>query len=87
MGNELKSLVDTMNELLKEIRSKSSASELEYYEFYHGNELIMVGTLREISDYTGFSESTLKNYSYPSHINSEKRTETSPMVFKVGCKK
>ena len=55
---------------------------LENYALYHGNELIRVGTLKELSKYTKFSEGTLKNYSYPSHIKKTEGTN-APRVMKV----
>jgi predicted ATP-dependent protease len=53
------------------------------YEFYHGNELIMVGNLKQIAQYTTYDESTLKNYSYPAYLKKTKDSKTAPRLIKI----
>lgn len=80
MINELS---ERINEDLKNLRKLvSEEKNTKFYEFYHGKQLIMVGTLKEISKYTGYSESTLKNYSYKSYLKKA-TAETSPRVIKI----
>lgn len=77
-------LVERINADLKDLRKIVHKNELlEVYEFYHGDELIMVGSLRGIAEYTTHSLSTLKNYSYPSYLSRVKESKTAPKLIKV----
>ena len=85
MSIKVEQLISDINERLKELRKIIYRSEmLEIYELYHGNELIMVGTLKQISEYTGHVESTLKNYSYPGYLQKTKNSKTATRLIKVG---
>lgn len=78
-------LIERINNDLQELRRMVNRADfLEIYEFYNGKELIMVGTLKQIAQYTMYSESTLKNYSYPSHLKKTKYSETAPRLIKIG---
>lgn len=85
---EIEILIQRINEDLKLLRKLvNEKPKLDIYEFYHGDDLIMVGTVQQIADYTGYSKSTLMNYSYPSYLNSPKRGKNAPKLYKVGDKK
>ena len=82
---DIEKITQEINDNLKLLRQMTyKQPEIDIYEFYHGDELIMVGTLRQISDYTMYAQSTLLNYSYPSYLNSPKRGKNAPKLYKVG---
>jgi len=83
MENE--TLIEKINEDLKLLRKLTNEKPMfQIYEFYNGDQLIMVGTLDQISRYTTYKKSTLISYSYPGYLNNSKRGEHSPKMYKVG---
>ena len=80
---EINELMERINSDLIQLRKMVVEEKMiEIYEFYHGEQLIMVGTIKEISRYTGYQESTLKHYSYDAHLKKA-TAETSPRMIKI----
>ncbi|NJP37170.1 hypothetical protein [Alkalicoccus luteus] len=81
----MQKLIKRINTDLAELRRLTAAeSEVDIYELYHGDQLIMVGSLNYLSKRTMYTVTTLKNYSYPKYLERVKDSPTATKVYKAG---
>ena len=57
--------------------------DLNNYALYRGDEFITVGTVKELAEFMGVKEASIRFWSYPSYLNRIKSYEHSIRVIKI----
>jgi hypothetical protein len=57
--------------------------QLNDYAIYRGDEFIALGTIKELADFMGVKEASIRFWSYPSYLNRIKQYHNSLRVIKI----